>query len=1020
MRSPSGILCSLWILAGFFLAVNVSAQNKNSSADPKISVVNGGSVKGTIPWQNKTITPPPVPLAACTDLGGDNGWGSYIAAEGYHQLGGTPYPTFFAPIPPAAPRFNLTSGAGIDPCTQGTLGPPVPVVCPGFGTASVQLGQPNTSGLNGGCTNASPYPGPGIGAAGNGCSEQLKYPLTVTAQDTNFIYAYAMVLENPPGGHAYSEAPFAEIFILKANGDTVPCSHRKYVADLNGGVGPGFFLASCAGSVNPGYPPAGMIVSYKPWTMEGVNLKSYVGQNLTVVITNSDCALGGHYCYSYWDFSCGSLTTNPASYCVGSNVTITAPSDPIMNYTYQWFHNGQPYTGAPNATAQTITPYPQPGDTFAVQVNQPSGCPFYITYVPQPMQVFPNFNYTAVGSCGSGIMNFTDSSYTPNGTPIISWNWSFPGGTPSSSTVQNPSNISYPTGSYSVTLIVTSSQGCVDTIVLPVSVTNGTPPIAAASTVPVCFNNPSQFNDLSTGNPTVSQWDWDFGDGTPHGNAQNPTHTYATAGTFSVTLIITNSSGCKDTVSLMTTINPLPVANFITQPVCLNDSTCFQDASTVTPGTISAWSWNFGDPNSQANNTSSLQSPCHIYSAPGPYSIILTVTSDSGCQNTTTLPTTVYPPPVANINPQSVCLNSVTNFTDGSVPAPNDPLNSWDWDFGDGSPHATQQNPSHTYIAGGTYTVVLIITSQNGCKDTTSKVVTVYNPPVAAFAKPDSGCAPICVNYTDLSTSTDGTISSWQWSFPGAMVNASSVQNPQNICYSIAGTYSVSLIVTSSFGCVDSISLPMIKAFPWPVADFCVAPLQAPATDPVFNFCDLWSNDVVQWSWDFGDNSTDNSSTDPVHSYSAAVLGNDFYQFTVCLHVQNQNGCWDTICKTVELIPEFTFYIPNTFTPNSDPHNQTFFGKGRGIRDYNIWIFDRWGNQIWDCHKADKNTNWDNQGQDGLPSACKWDGIVVNGGMDMGGNSRQLAQEDVYVWKVELTDIFDKRHNYVGHVNIVH
>jgi hypothetical protein len=295
----------------------------------------------------------------------------------------------------------------------------------------------------------------------------------------------------------------------------------------------------------------------------------------------------------------------------------------------------------------------------------------------------------------------------------------------------------------------------------------------------------------------------------------------------------------------------------------------------------------------------------------------------------------------------------------------------------------------------------------------------LYQPPIANYSDSAKGCSPVCQKFLDLSTSVDGTVAAWQWSFPGGNPSSSNIPSP-TVCWTQPGVYDVQLIITSSFGCKDTLDTPKyIQVYPWPKADFCVAPLQAPATDPVFNLCDLWSSDVVQWSWDFGDNTTDVTNTDPVHSYSAAIAGNDFYQFNICLHVQNQNGCWDTICKVVELIPEFTFYIPNTFTPNSDPHNDLFFGKGRGIKEYNIWIFDRWGNQIWDCHHADKNTNWDNQGQDGLSSYCKWDGMVVNGGLDMNGNSRQLAQEDVYVWKVQLTDIFDRRHTYVGHVNIV-
>ncbi|HET7818055.1 MAG TPA: gliding motility-associated C-terminal domain-containing protein, partial [Bacteroidia bacterium] len=206
--------------------------------------------------------------------------------------------------------------------------------------------------------------------------------------------------------------------------------------------------------------------------------------------------------------------------------------------------------------------------------------------------------------------------------------------------------------------------------------------------------------------------------------------------------------------------------------------------------------------------------------------------------------------------------------------------------------------------------------------------------------------------------------------------------------------------------------------------DFCVVPTIAPTNNPVFNFCDLWSKDVAQWSWNFGDNSPiDSLSTDPTHSYASTATENDFYQYDICIRVQNKYGCWDTTCHSVELIPEFTFYIPNTFTPNGDAKNAVFYGKSRGVKEYKIMLFDRWGNLIWDCHREDKNTNWDSDitvpRQEGLASACRWDGIVVQGGGDMSGNSGELAQEDVYVWKVSLLDIFNKRHTYIGHVNIV-
>ena len=1032
----------------------------------------------------------------CGDLGAENGWSLWQAAEGYNLYGGIPYPTFFGFAAPTSPRFNITTGAGVDPCTIGTLGPQVPVVCPGFGNFSIQLGQPNTSGLNGGCTSSGLYPPPGLGAAGNGCSEHLKFPITVVPADTNFIYAFAIVVENPASGHTASEAPFAEIYILDQLGDTVPCSHQKYVADLAGGVGPGFYAASCAGSINPGYPPNGMIVSYRPWTYVGVNLAKYVGKNLTIHIVNSDCALGGHYCYSYWDFACPPLTGAVAPFCLGQQTTVVAPaSDPANPYTYTWYQNHVLYTGPPSSTSQSITPTPAVGDTFAVHVHQTSGCDFWMPFAPQILSI--NANFTLTNSCGT--VKFTDASTSTTAGPIVNWNWSFPGGNPATANTAT-ATVQYPPGSYTVTLIVTSQSGCKDTFQLPVSTgnplaafntgpvclglltqftdasTGGTndpvatwdwnfgdasansaaqnpshlyaaagtysvtqivttqsgckdtivqtvtvnpPPVSLFTSNIVCFNNPTVFTDQSVGNNTVSTWAWNFGDGNTSA-LQSPSHTYGTSGTFTVTLIVTNNSGCKDTLSLTSIINPLPVANFNSVPVCIGNPTSFTDGSTVTPGTITAWSWNFGDPASGPANTSAAQNPTHTYNGTGPYTVILTVTSDSGCQSTKTLQATLNPLPVAAITPKNVCLNALTNFTDASTSPVGHAINTWDWNFGDGTPNSNQQNPSHTYVTAGTFTLTLIVTTVDGCKDTVNNTVTIYNHPIANFSKPDSGCAPLCVDYTDLSTSVDGNIAGWVWSFPGAATSTSGAQNPKKICYNKPGSYSVSLLVTSSFGCVDSIKLPMINVYPWPKADFCVTPNIAPATDPVFNFCDQWSQDVVNWSWNFGDNSNvDSVNTDPAHSYSATAISNDFYTYNICIRVQNQHGCWDTTCKVVELIPEFEFYIPNTFTPNSDGMNEFFFGKCRGVKDYNIWVFDRWGNELWDCHRTDKNTNWDSPGQDGLSSFCKWDGKVAGGGMDMNSHTNQLAQEDVYVWKVELVDIFNKPHTYIGHVNIV-
>ena len=122
----------------------------------------------------------------------------------------------------------------------------------------------------------------------------------------------------------------------------------------------------------------------------------------------------------------------------------------------------------------------------------------------------------------------------------------------------------------------------------------------------------------------------------------------------------------------------------------------------------------------------------------------------------------------------------------------------------------------------------------------------------------------------------------------------------------------------------------------------------------------------------------------------------------VTLIVISQYGCVDTIQHAIE-IKDFTFYIPNAFTPNGDDLNDFFFGTGLGIKEYEMWIFDRWGNQIFFCMVND------------LPQTlpCMWDGKV------RGGPSDEKIQEDVYAYKVRLTNVFKKEFTYVGTVSVV-
>ena len=268
---------------------------------------------------------------------------------------------------------------------------------------------------------------------------------------------------------------------------------------------------------------------------------------------------------------------------------------------------------------------------------------------------------------------------------------------------------------------VVAAAGCTATVTQPVTV--NPLPVANLKGPNVCFNNVTAFKDLSIGNTTLSTWAWNFGDANTS-PLQNPTHTYANPGTYAVTLTVTNTFGCVSSNTITVVVNPLPVASFSSLPVCLHDSTCFTNLSSISAGTVTGWSWNFGDAASGAHNISNLQNPCHTFTGIGPFTVILTVTSDSGCQSTTSLPATLNPIPIANFSATPPCLGAPTVFTDLSTVTPP-AITGWGWDFGDGTTSALQ-NPTHIYLAAGSYTATLVVTSSKGCKKADHKVKQTY------------------------------------------------------------------------------------------------------------------------------------------------------------------------------------------------------------------------------------------------------------------------------------------------------
>jgi PKD repeat protein len=524
------------------------------------------------------------------------------------------------------------------------------------------------------------------------------------------------------------------------------------------------------------------------------------------------------------------------------------------------------------------------------------------------LQVFEpptaDFTFTNTG-CVSDPVQFNDNANTA-GRPVISYSWNFgDGGT---ATIRNPSHLYASANSYSVKYSVITDVGCLsDTATKTVVVSQ--PPVARFGvSAPACVGKTITFTDSSTtATSTIARWYWNFGDGSPQVVATTnapQTHTYATIGTFNVTLQVETATGCRSTVfSAPVVIKPNPLASFNFGNACLPAATMqFTNTSSISDGTQSqfTYQWSFGD-----GNNSTVQNPAHNYSAAGPFNVTLTVTSNAGCtDDTVRVVNTIYARPTASftVNKLESCINETLNFTDGST-APNSTVTEWYWNFGDGGT-STAQNPTHSYATPGSYIVTLYIKSAVGCfSDTTTRTIVVVPPPAASFTISNPLCENQSAQFTSTSTPGAGTIVSWSWTVNTAPAGTGNVLN---YTPSAPGTYTINLNVTTDKGCTANASQNMLVNTK-PKADFSLPNVCLPAGAAQFNnLSTITDGTTLTYVWNFGDGGS-STSTNPTHTYSGAG------PFNVSLVATSSTGCVGDTVKALTTIfaqPQAAFNAP--------------------------------------------------------------------------------------------------------------
>lgn len=684
---------------------------------------------------------------------------------------------------------------------------------------------------------------------------------------------------------------------------------------------------------------------------------------------------------------------NNTSVCKGNNTQFTDNSFTASGTINTWSWN----FGDGSALNNSQTPsylYANAG-IYNVKLiaSNNFGCADTVTKAVQ-VNYLPTASFTHSDICFNDSLIFTNTSTVHSSSSITSYLWLF-GDNSSNTTLQNPTHFYSNAGTFNATLLTTTADGCTD--VTNNSVNVFAPPTASFTESNTCLTA-SALTTNTTLNPVVgvtANWSWNFGDGSPvNTTSWNPGHLYTTPGIYTITLIVNSSNlGCADTISHPVTIYPMPVAAFGYTEVCLNQATNFYDSSTVASGNnITSWLWNFND----GSGSSTSQNPSHTFVTAGTHSVTLISTSNNGCMDTITKNIIIHPLPQASFSSVNVCLGTQSQFTDAStipVNTTNDGIQSWIWNYGDGTAACSNQNTSHLYANAGSYPVELTAVSSFGCQDNVINTIVINPMPVVNFTANDTiGCEQLCVIFQNQIILTSLTTAAFEWSF-GDGSSISHSLNPE-YCYKndsafAPNIFAVMLTVTSDSGCISSFTKNnYITVYPLPEANFSIQPQTATITDPNIAVSNL-SVGAAFWFWNYGDLDSAIGQYPSLHTYA------DTGTFTITLLTGNQYNCIDTASQTVIIEPDFSFYIPNAFTPNDDGINDTFTGEGRFITKFEMYIFNRWGNLIY--HTDNINKPWDGKGNYG----------------------NEIAQQDVYVYTVKVTDFKNRTHKYKGIVTLM-
>jgi gliding motility-associated-like protein len=700
------------------------------------------------------------------------------------------------PLPVVAPqpgRHTIVSPAtsGLDPYGN------FPTLCPNGSGFSVKLGNANT------------------GAQ----SESISYTFTIPATATTFsiLFYYAIVLQDPVTGHTPQERPRFQARIVDAvTNAPLSCVNFDFIATANI---PGFISS-----------PISPNVWYKDWTPISINLNAFIGQTLKLEFTTMDCTRGGHFGYAYMDVSpfCNGVIDG-ATIC--GNATTANLTAPYGFQTYQWFSNPTFATQIANTQILSLTPPPAVGTIFPVIVTPYTGFGCVDTLYAI-ISISPN----PVSNAGPDALICVNQQIQIGAPPNPGLNYSWtPAGQVSNSSISNP--MAWVTGTTPTQFIVLTTDiasGCFsrDTVYITGKIVDTSLSVAGRTTYCVGDANPGVLSVPNT--LAAAQW---YDGTTPIAGATGFTYQPTVSGNYWAQV---QQNGCTDsTRTVVFTINAAPVSNAgPNASVCVNQ--------TIQIGTAPNPAWNYTwTPASQVSNPNIANPFASVPGTSAVQFIVHTVDPLTGCNSYDTVYIT------GRVVDTSMALSGKTDYCTGDPAAGSlsvtNAATAIQW-YNAASPIPGATLPNYLPVTTGNYWAQI---QQFGCMDSTRTLAfNIHAKPVAAFtASADTGC--VTKNsflFTNTSNTSDGSSMTYLWRFSDGTTQTilDAIKT-----FSTTGLFTVKLITTTSFGCVDSTAWKTVRIMPNVVTNFKWDSVCINRPTLFYNLSNENGSPQVNYSWNF-------------------------------------------------------------------------------------------------------------------------------------------------------------------------